>query len=130
MPVQLVGCGIKVKIPDRPPTPPEIKSWSDRRVVNIEKAIRKKDRKLPGRVKGLIRYLRGLEINVSIGPGKKFKNTEEAIGAIDGIVYKLQEWFDKSLGRPQGDSDEDRAELQAIMDEAKEVLRNIKVRES
>ena len=123
--LHLVGCG--ADIPERPPTSAEIKGWSNRRITAIEDAIRKKDWKLPSRVKGLMRYLRGLEINVTIGPGQKSKNPQEAIQALDTVILKLDGWYNASLNRREGDSDEDRARLQTLLDEAKDVLKNVKV---
>ena len=123
----VAGCGVDVDIPERAPTTVEIKDWSDRRITAVEEAVRKKDWKLPSRVKGLMRYLRGLGINVTIGPGQKFKNTDEAIQALDRVILKLEDWYNQSLNRREGDGDEDRAKLQAILDEAKEVLKNVKV---
>ena len=125
----LAGCGVGVDVPKEPPSTAEIKSWSDHRIALIEKAIREKDLRLPSRVKGLIRYLRSLRINLTVGPGQKFENAAEATGAIDAVVLKLEGWFESSLGRREGDSDEDRAQLQAILDEVKEVLQNVNVRE-
>jgi hypothetical protein len=126
----VVGCGVREPdIPKRPPTTAEIKGWSDHRIVVIEKAIQDKDWRLPSRVSGLVRYLRGLEINVTIGPGQRFQNTEEAVDALNRVIAKLDGWFEESLNREKGDSDEDRAKLQAIVNEAKDILKNVKVTE-
>ena len=123
----IAGCGVGVDVPEKAPTTAEIKDWSDRRITVVEQAIRKKDWKLPSRVTGLVRYLRGLRINVTIGPGQTFKNTGEAIQALDRVILKLENWYNQSRNRREGDSDEDRARLQVILDETKGVLKNIKV---
>ncbi|HUW56430.1 MAG TPA: hypothetical protein VMZ92_07320 [Planctomycetota bacterium] len=125
--LNVIGCGVDVDVPKRAPTAAEIKGWSDRRLTAMEKAVRDKDWKLPSRVSGLIRYLRGLEINVTIGPGQEFKNTQEAVQALDTVIVRLEGWYNESRTRREGDSDADRAKLQAILDEAKKVLKNVKV---
>jgi len=125
-----VGCGVRgPDLPKRPATTAEIKGWSDHRIIVIEKAIQDKDWRLPSRVSGLIRYLRGLELNVTIGPGQRFQNTEEAVDALNGVIAKLEAWFEESRNRQKEDSDEDRAQLQTILDEAKDLLKNVKVTE-
>ena len=60
-----------------------------------------------------------------MGSGTKFKNPEEATRALARVVDRLKAWYERSLSRQQ-DSDEDLAELQTVVDEVKEVLRNIK----
>ena len=123
----IASCGVDVDVPDKPPSTSQIKGWSDRRVATLEEALRKKDWKLPSRVKGLMRYLRGLGVNLTVGPGKKFKNTGEALQELNRVIVKLENWYNQSLNRREGDSDADRAKLQTILDEVKEVLKNVNV---
>lgn len=126
----LSGCGVKVHPPEKPPTTAEIKTWSNTRLMQVEAALRRKDFRLPARVKSLIWYLRGLRINVTTGPGQKYRNPEEAVQALDEVIVKLKAWFDGSLGRSKGDSDTDCDQLQKIIDEAKEILSSVKVTEA
>jgi len=123
----LPGCGVSVDVPKEPPTTAQIKGWSHQRVTDLEKAIREKDWRLPSRARDLARYLRGFELNLTVGPGQEFQNTEEAVGALETVATTLDDWYHESLGRREGDSDEDRARLQAIVDEIKEVLRKLNV---
>jgi hypothetical protein len=125
--ILIAGCGRReVNVPAHPPATGEIKGWSDSQIAAVEKAIQEKDSKLPGRVRGLIRHLRSLEINVTIGPGQKFQNTEEVLTALRGAIAKLDGWCEQSLTRDAGDSDQDRAELQAILNETKEILKGVR----
>ena len=121
--ILIVGCGPgEAKVPAKPAQTAEIKGWSNSQIAAVEKAIREKDSRLPARVRGLVRYLRGLEVNVTVGPGQEFQNTEEALTALRNVTAKLEGWCEQSLTREKGDSDQDRAELQTILDETKEVL--------
>jgi len=73
-----------------------------------------------------VHYLYSLRANLTDGDGAKFKNTEEALDAVDRVIAKLDEWYNRSKLRREGETDEDFAELQAVVDEVKEVLRNTK----
>ena len=125
--VGLPSCGVNVDVPKKPPTTAQIKGWSDQRVVALEKAIQAKDWRLPSRARDLARYLRGFEMNLTVGPGQEFQNTREAVDALETAALKLDGWYNDSLSRREGDSDEDRARLLAILDEIKEVLRKLNV---
>jgi len=119
------GCSVEVDRPDKVPTTSELKGWRLKELAAVETAIRRRDFRLPGKVKGLAGRLGGLEINLTVGSGTKFKNPEEATRALARVVDRLKAWYERSLSRQQ-DSDEDLAELQTVVDEVKEVLRNIK----
>ncbi len=123
----LPGCGVRVDVPKKPPTTAQIKGWSDQRVVALENAIRAKDWRLPSRARDLARYLRSFEMNLTVGPGQDFQNTKEAVDALETVALKLDAWYNDSLGRREGDTDEDRAQLQAIVGEIKDVLRKLNV---
>lgn len=122
------GCGLgDVDVPENAPTAAQIKEYSDAQIVALEQAIRKNDPRLPARVRGLTRYLRGLQMNISVAPGGRFQNRDEAVRAIDQVIAELLDWFTRELAR--GTSGEPNlAALQKVLDEAKEVLRNVQVK--
>jgi len=122
--VGLADCDGRGDLPGKPLTAPKVEDEPGRRIADLEKAIENKDFRLPSRVKGLIRYLRDVEINVPVGPGKKFQSTEEAAQALGRVIAKLEAWFDRSLDRRE-ETDADRAELRTIIDEAKSVLQDV-----
>ena len=94
----------------------------------VEKCIEKRDPTLPSKVQRLIDYLGGLTRNVTVGEGSKYGTTEQAVADIDRAVGKLRAWYNRSRMHPeQGVSDEDRAELQRILDEVRAVLVEVKV---
>jgi len=121
-----LGCGVEVDVPDRRPTSADIKSWSHKSITRLEAAIRNRDPNLPSKTRPVVHYLYSLRANLTDGDGAKFKNTEEALDAVDRVIAKLDEWYNRSKLRREGETDEDFAELQAVVDEVKEVLRNTK----
>jgi len=125
----LAGCGVKPKLPQDRPKTSDIKSWSHNSITRVEKAIRKKDMNLPSTVVVLTDYLDKLRLNVTLGEGSKYGNTEEAVAAIDGVVMRLTHWYNRSKTRREGDTDADREELQTLVDEVKGVLSDIRAGE-
>ena len=123
-----LGC-LDVETPTEKPGTKVIKGFSSNQVEAVQRAIEEKDLNLPSKVRRLADYLDKLRMNITVGEGSAYNNAAQAAADIDRVVARLQDWHHRSLTRTEeGDTDADRRELQAILDDAKAVLAEVKVR--
>ncbi|HUU44028.1 MAG TPA: hypothetical protein VMY39_02510 [Planctomycetota bacterium] len=122
----VAGCGVDVDVPDRPPTSGDIRNWSDASITKLEEAIRKRDPNLPSKTRPVVQYLYALQQNLIDGSGARFENPDETLDAITRAIEKLDDWYNRSRLRREGETDRDYAELQTVVDEVKQALSKVK----